>query len=183
MSSILQIQFPGDFEERYRKYKASLETGQLELKETVVLDKVEEPTSETIETKGNPKTEDGKDGVGYLLFHGQKILIGESTSGKFRLLETLGANFGVARTIDSVFSAAESKKDKNKTDANLHDLYMEGGRKFSLLENQMREINRAITSHSRQKKLKNFASRLVLKTDNKIHPKSVWLEERVGRGG
>jgi hypothetical protein len=182
--SILQIQFPGDFEERHRKYKAVLETGQPEPEEIVALDEVEEPVSETTETEVKPKTEIGKDGTGYLLFHDHRIPIGESSSGKFRLVETLcGVSFGVAKTIETVFSSTESIKDKNKVDASLGDPYMAGSRKFALLENQVKEVNRAITEYSKQKKLKNFESRLTLKTDSKTHPKKVWLEERVGRRG
>ena len=178
MSSILRIQFPEDFEKQYEKYKASFLGGKINQEENQVPEQ-QEDLAAAVNKK--PKTDAGKNGVGYLIFHDQKIQLGKISTGKFKLAETLcNDSFGTGKTIETVFEITKPKKDKNKIDGNLNDPYMGPSRKFTLMENQVREINREITEHVKRKKVKNFGFRLTLKSNDKIHPTTVWLEERVG---
>jgi hypothetical protein len=122
--------------------------------------------------------------IGYLLFHDETIEIGESGTGKFKLVEILCDHFGKAKTVDVVFDCVKANKDKNKIDASLGSDYMGHARKITIMENQMREINRTITRHAKSNNLKGFKYRLTLKSDRKSNNKTVWLEERlVGRRG
>jgi hypothetical protein len=116
--------------------------------------------------------------IGYLLFHGERIEIGESRTGKFKLVEILCAPFGKAKTVDVVFNCVKTNKDKNKTDSSLESDYTGLTRRLNLLKSQMREINRAITSHAKANSLKKFKHRLALKTDHNTNNKIVWLEEK-----
>lgn len=122
-----------------------------------------------------PKTEANKN-KGWLLFHGQKILIGASSTGKFKLVEILCDNFGKAKTIDTVFNVIKVKKDKNKIDNSLSNAYTGDKRRLQLIQNQMKEVGRAINRHVKGKKITVFNFRLALKDDGK----NVWLEETVG---
>lgn len=146
-------------------------------------DKLEAPT---INIGAESRTEEeiitsiAEDGMGYFIFHGEKILIGEISTSKFRLIETL-CNKGLqkGKTIDLVFDYIKVIKDKNKSDANLDSPYLARNRKLELINSQIREINRAITEHVKQKSLKKIKFRLKLKKDNN----TVWIEEKVGRRG
>ncbi len=130
----------------------------------------------------DPMTEVGKDNIGYLIIQGERIPVGEPLSGKFRLIETLcHPKFGTRVTIDMVY-ATQPKKGKNNTDETLNT-HSGLKRKFGILDNQVKEVNRAISAHVKENGLKNFKARLSLKSDSTIHPKSVWLEQRVGRRG
>lgn len=124
-----------------------------------------------------PLSEKGK---GYLIFHGEKISIGEVNTGKFRLLETL-CTMGLrkGKSINAVFDYIKTEKDKNKSDQRLESLYQGRNIKLELIKNQMREINRAITEHVKKMKGKKIKLRLKIKTEND----NVWMEERVGRRG
>lgn len=51
------------------------------------------------------------------------------------------------KTIDTVFDYIKVEKDKNKIDASLGSPYLARNRKLVLIENQMREVNRAITEY------------------------------------
>ncbi len=181
MSSILRIRFPKDFEERYRNYVAAVKSVSPEPIKPAEEPRAEASQDESEDTKKKPRTEVGKDGLGYLIFHDQRIPVGDASSGKFRLAEVLCLNFGVAKTIVVTFDAAKVKR--NETDNNLESLYRGNILKLRLLEGQAREINRAITDYVARKKLKDFRFRMALKVDNKTNPHSVWLVERVVRRG
>ena len=121
-----------------------------------------------------------EDGMGYLMFHGEKIPIGEILTSKFRLAETLcGMGLGKGKTIDTVFDYIKAKKDKSKIDTRLDSQYQGRSRKLELIKNQMREVNRTITEYTKQKKLKKMKFRLKIKSEDN----NVWMEEKVVRRG
>jgi|GEM_PF-6529414 len=123
-------------------------------------------------------------GIGYLLFHGERIEIGGLGTGRFRLVEILCDHFGRAKTVDVVFDCVKTSKDKNKLDSSLGSGYMGHARKLVIINNQMKEVNRAITNHMKLNSSKGSKFRLRLKSDLKTNNKAVWLEERlVGRRG
>ena len=131
----------------------------------------------------NPKT-DIKNGEGFLLFRGEKISLGLSSSGKFKLAEILcNESFGKAKTLDTVFGVIKKVKDKNKTDNRLSDNHIKSIRIVELLKGLVKEINRDITSYAVGKKIKDFNYRLSLEAEIKQNTPKVWLREKVGRGG
>ena len=131
-----------------------------------------------------PITEASKDGLGYLIIQNHRIVVGESKSGKFKLLEILGNyKFGKSQNIETVFDSIKGNKDKNKIDSTLDNPYRASSRKLELLKNQTKEINRAIRDYKKKEKVIDLDFQINLKTDKKIHPKTVWFEKRVGRGG
>lgn len=144
--------------------------------------RIKKALGHTPQSNKDPMTEVGKDNIGYLIIQGERIPVGEPLSGKFRLIETLcHPKFGTRVTIDMVY-ATQPKKGKNNTDETLNT-HSGLKRKFGILDNQVKEVNRAISAHVKENGLKNFKARLSLKSDSTIHPKSVWLEQRVGRRG
>ena len=161
-----------DFEEKYISFvflaKKTLETTDEEIK-----------TGEEIQENGNfvIKT-DIKNDIGFLFFHGEKIPLGHPQSGIFRLAESLCNNFGRAKNMESVFNIAKTNKDKNKTDNKLNDAYGRKYRILALLKGQIKEINREIKKYVKEKKLKKFNYRLLLK-HNPAND-SIWLKEKVG---
>mgnify|MGYP001557973295 FL=1 len=121
-----------------------------------------------------------ENGIGYLIFYGEKIPIGEISTGKFKLVETLcGMGLRKGKTIDTVFDYIKVEKDKNKIDASLGSPYLARNRKLVLIENQMREVNRAITEYVEKRKLKKLKFRLKIKKEND----TIWMENKVGRRG
>lgn len=138
---------------------------------------VEEDFSTDIQDSKKPKTKIIGE-IGYLIFHGQKIKIGEFKDGKFRLIEMLCVPFRKSNTIDLVFEYTKTNKDKNKIDSSL-DSFSDGRKiKLQLIRNQMKEINRAITNHVEKLKIsKKFKYRLSIKCNRKSG-NIVWLGER-----
>lgn len=121
-----------------------------------------------------------EDRMGYLIFCGEKIPIGEISTCKFKLVETLcGMGLGRGKTIDVVFDYIKVEKDKNKVDSRLESPFLASNRKLELIKNQMREVNRAITEYVKKRKLKKFKFRLKIKSERN----NVWIEEKVGWRG
>lgn len=93
------------------------------------------------DNKSNPFCEvDGK--YGYLRFNkkGEKIKIGGKNTRPFKLLDCLLTNFGVARTIDSVFDFIKIDKDKNNQ--KLTDEYLKGGEQKNIITNAIKELQK-----------------------------------------
>lgn len=93
------------------------------------------------DNKSNPFCEvDGK--YGYLRFNkkGEKIKIGGKNTRPFKLLDCLLTNFGVARTIDSVFDFIKIDKDKNNQ--KLTDEYLKGCEQKNIITNAIKELQK-----------------------------------------
>lgn len=176
-----------DTEGKYNIFRKSIEIYQLEStaeKVKRVDDKELEISEIDIreENSGDKVTTITEEGIGYLIFHGEKIPIGETFTSKFKLTETLcGMGLGKGKTIDAVFDYIKVKKDKNKIDNRLENPYLAKNRKLEIINVQMREVNRAITEYVKKGKLKKFKSRLKIKLDKNTH--AIWIENKVGRRG
>ena len=105
--SNLKIQFPLDFEQRYKEYK------------TKILGMSTNQESDLIiaETGKKPYTlVEGGRGYFKVQKQGKKITVGGKDTRHFRLLQCLcEPHFGVQKTTDAIFEAIRLPKDKNNT--------------------------------------------------------------------
>ncbi len=188
----------GAYAEYTRKYSSDIERIELgvikgENITTKIKELIREINSEKLSSKGKNALKEEvnhpdevftrvESGIGYLILYSEKIPIGEAWTGKFRLVETMcDRGLGKSKTIDVVFDYIKVKKDKNKTDVRLEDSYLASNRKLELIDNQMREVNRAISEYVKNNGLKRFKYRLKVESDPKNN--TIWIKNKVGRRG
>jgi hypothetical protein len=132
--SILEIQFPEDFEARYEKYKAGLVGSSKSSPETTANSFGSELIVSPQENRPFCFVE-GK--WGFLKFnkYGEKIQIGHSSSRHFRLLQCLLEPFGTAKSVEGVYEAMKLDKDKKDAVLSGYDAYKKKGRQISIIRN------------------------------------------------
>lgn len=79
---------------------------------------------------------------GYLRFYktGPKILLGKVETRKYKLMETLSHPFGTPKTVDSVFEAIRTTKDR--IDGYLTDAYHSNRRKLEIINYTLKELQK-----------------------------------------
>jgi hypothetical protein len=115
MGTLLIIQFPKDFNEKYQEYRQGL-LNVLKEKEGLKIETKEEVKSDGL----NDNLDNIKpftiieNGVGYFKFYkeGKKIKIGNSNTRPFKLLQCLcSPHFGIQRTINNIYDSIKLEKD------------------------------------------------------------------------
>lgn len=113
-------------------------------------------------------------GVGYLILNGERIRIGREHATKCRLLFFLCMPFGVPKTIDAVFEHIQTVR--HKKDPRFSDEYTSQEAKIKIMKDNLKEINRDISKHTKRQRKKATLPRLGLKLTG--DRKSVRLEQR-----
>ena len=156
MSSILTIQFPENFEKRYREYKAKI-LGAQKITETDTPEIQQHNKRPYCEVKGK---------LGFLKFNKQTagIKISGANAQPFKLLQCLTEpSLGIAKAVDTVFEAIrESIRYKSKS--GIYTSGIDKLQKIKLIKNAIKELQKG----------NKLQGKLVFKWDD-LKTK-VWLE-------